>query len=364
MTRLRMAVVGVGHLGKEHARILADLPEVELVGVADVMAEQVEAVATRVGCKAYTNYRSLLQLVDAAVIAVPTCHHHAVASDFLRCGIPVLVEKPLALDVEEAEELVDIAHRQGTILQVGHIERFNPAYESLLGRSFQPKFIECQRLAGFTGRSADVSIVLDLMIHDLDLVLNLVGSPVRAVQAMGVSIFGGPEDVADARVTFVNGCVAHFAASRASYVAQRSMHIWAPEGFLSLDFAKKQLTLVQPSENVRAYGLDPRKLDRASFARIKDDLFGKHLETLSLDCNSGPDGLTRELKHFADCVVRGRRPRISGQEGRDAIALADRILASLRAHPWEGHPAGATGPMDLPRPLGKLFHPASDAAAA
>jgi predicted dehydrogenase len=187
MSRLRVAVVGVGHLGKEHARILATLPDVELVGVVDPNISQVESVAQRCGTQAFTDHRALLPLVDAAVIAAPTSHHFAVAADFLSRGLPLLVEKPIAQTIRQAEEMVELAERNGALLQVGHIERFNPAFEELLRHPLQPKFITCERYSGFSGRSTDIGVVLDLMIHDLDLVLALVRSPVRTVEALGVA---------------------------------------------------------------------------------------------------------------------------------------------------------------------------------
>ena len=214
-----MAVIGVGHLGKEHARILAGLPEVELVGVADVNLEQAQAIAGRLACCAYASHRPLLHLADAAVLAVPTVHHYVLAAEFLRRGIPLLVEKPLASSLEQAEELVEIARRQRLVLQVGHIERFNPAFEALRRYHFQPKFVECERVGPFTGRSTDIGVVLDLMIHDLDLLLALIQSPVRSVEALGVAIFGGQEDIANARLQFANGCVANLTTSRASPVS-------------------------------------------------------------------------------------------------------------------------------------------------
>ncbi len=227
MVRLRLAVIGVGHLGKEHARILSGLPGVELVGVADVNAAQAETVAQRCGTRAFGDYRSLLPLVDAAVVVVPTFQHHAVAADFLRRGIPILVEKPLAADVTQAAELVELARRQAVVLQVGHIERFNPAFEELTRRPFRPRFVSCERIGPFTGRSTDIGAVLDLMIHDLDLLLALVQCPVREVEALGLSVLGGHEDVAQARLLFENGCVANLSVSRVSAAAVRRMQMWA-----------------------------------------------------------------------------------------------------------------------------------------
>jgi predicted dehydrogenase len=363
MTRLRLAVIGVGHLGKEHARILAGLSDAELVGVADVNAAQAEAVALRCGTQAFADYRALLPRVDAAVVVVPTVHHHAVAADFLRRGIPVLIEKPLAPDPAQAEELVSLARLQGVTLQVGHIERFNPAFEELTRRPLRPKYVNCQRVGSFTGRSTDIGAVLDLMIHDLDLLLALVRSPVRDVQALGLSVLGGHEDVAQARVVFENGCVADLTANRVGAAPARRMQVWAAEGFASVDFAKKRLALVQPSDELRRQRLDPRRLDAAALARLKAELYGGHLQTLDLDCQGG-DQLTRELEDFLHCVRTGERPRASGEDGLGAVALAARVLEALRGHAWEGVAGGPAGPLDLPAPLGSLFLPARGGAAA
>jgi predicted dehydrogenase len=363
MSRLRLAVIGVGHLGKEHARILSGMPQVELVGVADVNLEQAQAVARRCNTQAFANYWPLLNLVDAAVIAVPTVEHHAVAGDFLRRGISLLVEKPLADNLERANELVALAEQHDAILQVGHIERFNPAFEELQRRPLRPLFIQCERLSGFTGRSTDIGAVLDLMIHDLDLVLALVQSPVQAVQALGAVLFGGHEDMVYAHVSFANGCVAIFAASRANPTAVRRMRLWGAEGYATIDFARRRLQLVQPSEEVRRHGLDPRRLDPGRRALLKDALFGRYLHTLELDCNHG-DQLTRELEEFVHCLQTGSRPRVPGTAGRDALALADRILDSVRRHSWTGSSAGPTGPTSLPAPLGPLFQPPAAASGA
>lgn len=355
MPRLRIAVIGVGHLGKEHARILATLPEVELVGVADVNQEQAQAVARRCDTQAFGTYWPLLNLVDAAAVAVPTVHHHAIASEFLKRGIPLLVEKPLALDLQQAQELVELAQQNRALLQVGHIERFNPAFEELQRRPLQPKFIEGQRLGPFTGRSTDIGAVLDLMIHDLDLLLTLVQAPVRSVEAIGAALFGGHEDVVTARLSFANGCVANLTASRASPRPLRQMRIWAPEGYVNLDFARRNLTLVQPTEPLRQNGL--------AMCRLEPGLFSAHYQSREIDCNRG-DQLTRELQDFVRCVQIGTQPRVSGAEGRDALAVAARILDCVRTHQWNGNADGPIGLGRMPLPLGRLFEPADGEMAA
>jgi predicted dehydrogenase len=355
MNRLRMAVVGVGHLGKEHARILAGLNDVELVGVVDISAEQARLVAERCGTTAYTDYLPLLDRVDAVVVAAPTIHHHAVATRILERGVPALVEKPIATTVAEADDLVRVARERGVPLQVGHIERFNPAFEDLLRRPLQPKFVECERHGPFTGRSTDIGVVLDLMIHDLDLLLTLVASTVTHVEALGLAVFGGNEDVVNARLKFANGCVANVTASRVSQHPKRRLRVWAPEGYAGLDFVTKKLLLVQPSPQLRRQGLQVANLDPAGKALLKDEIFGKHLHSLEIDCGRS-DQLTSELKHFVHCVRTGTQPRVTGENGRDALALAERILDSVRAHAWNG-PADLTavGIHGFPAPLGPLF---------
>jgi predicted dehydrogenase len=364
MGRLRMAVIGVGHLGKEHARILAGLPDVELVGVADVNLDQAQVVAQRCGTQAYADYWPLLNLVDAVTIAAPTTHHHALAAEFLRRGLPVLVEKPLAATLEEGQALVELSRQHGAALQVGHIERFNPAFEELARRPLQPKFVECERLGPFSGRSTDIGVVLDLMIHDLDLLLALVRAPVRSVEAVGVTVYGRNEDVANARLVFANGCVANVSASRVGPAPRRRMRVWGPEGYAHLDFAQRHLTLVQPSDQLRRQGLEHRNLDPAGLALLKQEIFGRHLQVLRLDHPPEGDQLTRELQHFAHCVRTGERPRVRGEEACEALALAARILESLRAHPWDGQAGGPAGPLHLPAPLGPLFQPRQGGAAA
>jgi predicted dehydrogenase len=355
MKRLRMGVVGVGHLGKEHARILSTLPDVELVGVADPHAAQAEAVALRCNTRAFPTHQPLAPLVDAAVIAAPTFTHHAIACDFLSRGVPVLVEKPLTADAGQAEELVALAGRRGVVFQVGHIERFNPAFEAMQRLPLQPKYISTERCGGFTGRSTDVGAVLDLMIHDLDLILALVRSPVRAVEAFGAAVLGGYEDLAQARLTFADGCVADVRASRVHPAPVRRMQVWAPEGFVAADLAARKLTLTQPAAHLRQGRIDSRRLDASTAASLKADLFGRHLQVREIECGAAGDQLTHELQEFIHCVRTGSRPRVDGRAGCDAVALAGRVLESMAGHRWNGEQEGPAGPWRLPAPLGPLF---------
>src|SRR5947209_208814 len=363
MAPLRMAVIGVGHLGQAHARVLSTLDDVELVGVADVSAAQARQVADRHNCRAYTHFGPLLDRADAACIVVPTCHHHSVAGAFLERGIPLLIEKPIAPTVEQAGELVDLARRTGAVLQVGHIERFNPAFEALSGRPIRPKFVECERHGPFTGRSTDIGAVLDLMIHDLDLLNALDGSDVVDVEARGITVFGGQEDLVNARLRFASGCVAHVTASRISPKPKRRLRIWAAEGYAGIDFMQGRLSLVQPSDELRRHGLNVVHLDPARRGALKDEIFTRFLNGQERVCSSSEDQLTRELRHFVDCVRTGSRPRVSGEDGLAAVSLATRVLASLRQHEWEGRADGPKGPSNMPLPIGRLFDYEDRAAA-
>ena len=352
MKPLKVAVVGVGHLGRHHARILASLPDVELVAVVDHRLEQAQSVAQACGGSTWasTDHRALIGQVDAVSVAVPTRFHRQVAGDFLERGIPCMVEKPLATTLLEAEELVELAEARSVPLQVGHIERFNPALSTLDGLAFRPKYIAAERLGTYTFRSTDIGVVLDLMIHDIDLVLSMIAAPVKSVAAVGVGVFGGFEDVANARVEFEDGCVANLTASRASFQAVRKMRLFAPEGYVTLDFATKRGTLIRPSDRLRHGEIDLEGVDLTQPAAVKERLFGKILRVDQVQ-GEGREPLALELEDFVAAVRTGSRPRVTGHDGLKAIRLADRILRSLEAHAWEGSPGGPTGPHQLPEPI-------------
>jgi predicted dehydrogenase len=340
MNRLRVAVIGVGHLGQHHARILAALPEVDLVAVADSRPEQAQTIADRFGTRAVSDYHQLLDRVDAVSIAVPTHLHREVAGTFLSRGIPALVEKPLASSLAEAELLVSLSQSTRALLQVGHIERYNPALSALAQSTIRPKYIHAERLSTYTFRSTDIGVVLDLMIHDIDLVLSMVGSPVRTVSAVGVSLFGDHEDVANARIEFQDGTIANLTASRASYAAMRKMRIWGSEGYASLDFATKQATLVQPSEEFLRGEVDMDGVDTNQPMAVKEHLFGRVLRVDKVQ-TAGSEPLALELEEFVKGVRGQLRPRVCGDDALRAMRMADQVLKSLNAHRWEGDPAHA-----------------------
>jgi predicted dehydrogenase len=323
---------------------------VELVGVVDARPEQGRAVAESCRTAHYSDYRDLLGRVDAVSVAVPTVDHREVAGAFLERGIPAMVEKPLATTMVEAEELVELADRRATLLQVGHIERFNPALSTLDGLAFRPKYIAAERLGTYTFRSTDIGVVLDLMIHDIDLILSMIAAPVRSVSAVGVSVFGGHEDVANARIEFDDGCVASLTASRASFQAVRKMRLFGPEGYVTLDFAARHATIVRPSDRLRRGEIDLDGLDLGQPAAVKERIFGKILRVDQVQAE-GREPLALELEDFVQAIRTGSRPRVTGADALRAIRLADQVLRSLRSHAWEGTPGGPTGPHHLPEPL-------------
>jgi predicted dehydrogenase len=331
MNKLRIAVIGAGRLGGFHAQKLAARPDVELLAIVDPIPESRDKVAAACHCTALADYTGLLPQLDGAVIAAPTTLHHQIARECLEAGVPLLVEKPICTTRADADELVAIAQRRNVVLQVGHVERFNPAFHAAAPHVRNPKYIEAVRSSGFTFRSTDVGAVLDLMIHDIDLVLSLVKSPLRKVEALGASVVGGHEDVANARLEFASGCVASISASRVSYEAVRRMHVWTAESFVAVDFAARTATTVRPSEALlkRQFSVDaltPAQLDhyRAHFAE-------EHLprEQLTFDA---VDALALEIDDFIEAIRTPRQPRVTGEAGRDALAVAEEILARINAH--------------------------------
>jgi len=359
VNRLKFAVIGAGRLGGFHAEKLARHPQVELVAVVDPLAAARERVAEACRTEARADYRGLAGELDAAVIAAPTRLHHQVAMELLRAGVHVLVEKPMCATRAQAEELVDLARSNGLVLQVGHVERFNPAFHAAAARVRDPKYVEAVRAGSFTFRSTDIGVVLDLMIHDIDLVLSLVQSPLRRVEALGISVLGGHEDVANARLEFACGCVAALSASRVSYEAVRRMQIWSFEGFAAIDFASRVATLVHPSETLlrRRFDIDRLSPEQADYYR--QHLAGEHLRRERLEL-AAVDALAMEVEDFIASILTGRSPRVAGEAGRDAVAVAEMILARIRAHAWDGTPEGRTGSLAAPRLPGAVPAPHFD----
>lgn len=328
MTKTRVAVVGCGHLGSIHARLLAGRGDVELVAVVDPAAEMRGRVAAAHGCRGLAEPGELVGLVDAAIVAAPTGLHAAVALPLLAAGIDLLVEKPLAATVEDARAIVIAARRHGRVVAVGHVERFNPAWRTAVAGIGRPLLVESVRQAPFTFRSMDVGVVHDLMIHDIDLVLSLEPGRLEQVEAQGLVATGGHEDAVRARLTFSSGLVADLTASRISPTLRRSLVMWSTEGMLSVDFTAKQVEIVRPSESVRAGDFVAAEVPPADRPALKERFF---TEVLPLERAAVPDANAIACEHddFLEAARTGRAPVVPASAGAAAVEIAARVLDTL-----------------------------------
>lgn len=308
---MRAVVVGVGHLGKHHARILASLPGVTLAGVVDIDTERAGQIAAERGTTAYADVRQVPGTVDVAVVAVPTESHARIAQQLLDAGVHTLVEKPITQTVAEADALIAAARSRNVVLAVGHSERFNPAVVAARPHIKDPRFIEVHRLGQLPGRSLDIDVVLDLMIHDLDLILSLVPSEVDGVEAVGVPVLTPRIDIANARLRFANGCIANLTASRISREPVRKVRFFQQDAYLSIDTAARE---------VEMWRLVPQATGLPTIG-------GGKLEV------AGDEALKGELEDFLGAVRDGRQPAVSGEQGRAALALATRIVELMGHRP-------------------------------
>ncbi|MCA8942286.1 MAG: Gfo/Idh/MocA family oxidoreductase [Planctomycetes bacterium] len=333
MDPIRVAVVGAGHLGKHHARLLHGLDEARLAYVVDSRADVAEQVATAYGAESSTDFRALVGAVDAACVVTPTETHREIAGFLLENGVDVLVEKPIAPTEQAGRELVEIAREHGRILQVGHVERFNSALGALKDLDLAPRYIESQRLAPFSFRSVDIGVVLDLMVHDLDIVLDLIGSEVVSVEAFGGAVFTPAEDMATATLKFENGAIAQLTASRIALKPMRRMRIFSPDGYVSLDFHEAQGTLIQKSPSWDYEKLDLRSVDTSKIDDLWRFVFDGLLKVEQIQLDSG-NPLRDELSSFLGCVRDRAEPVVSGEQGCRAVALACRVLESIKGKTW------------------------------
>ncbi len=307
---LKVAVVGVGHLGKWHADKYAACADCELVAVADTNADNARAIAQKHGAETFTDYRDVIPLVDAISLVVPTSLHYKIGREFLEAGIHCLIEKPITESVAEAETLIRIARDQQLVLQVGHIERFNSVMLGISEHLQQPQFLESTRLAPFTLRATDVSVILDLMIHDIDIILDLVDSPVSRISASGISVLSDTIDIANARLEFENHCVANVTASRISRKRERKLRIFQKDAYLSADFQDKILAVNRKGETDNAEGF--RDITHQEF---------------QFDDN---DALNLEVLDFIDAIKTGKRPLVNGEDGKRAMETAIAITTQIK----------------------------------
>ena len=306
---LKVGVIGVGHLGRYHAEKYRAIGDVELVGVADIQSRRADGVAERLGVRAFYHHQDLLDLVDVVSVAVPTMEHYSVTRDFLEAGVHVLVEKPITRTLEEADKLIALAAKNGLVVQVGHLERFNPAIKAVAGLTEgRPLFIESNRISPFTERGTDVDVILDLMIHDIDITLILAREEPNLVQAIGVPVITPMVDIANARLEFDSGCVANLTASRIAGKSLRNVRIFHQDSYFSIDYRTRQVWIVR---------------------RTPPDASGRpgtKGEPLAIPES---DALEEEIKSFVSSVTSGSAPEVSAEEGRRALAVAHRILADI-----------------------------------
>lgn len=306
---MRTAVIGVGYLGNFHAQKYASIQGSELVGVVDSDPGRAAQVAESCNCRSYTDYRDLIGQVDAVSVVVPTQYHHQVAREFLANGVHVLIEKPITVTIEQADELISLADEGGLVFQVGHLERFNPVMMAAEEALHEPLFVESVRIAPFKPRGTDVNVVLDLMIHDIEIIQHLVKSPVARIDAIGAPVFTGEEDIANARIAFENGCVANVTASRISLKSERKMRIFQRDAYLTLDFQNKKVLVARKGEGELMPGIPN--------VQVKEQTLGES------------DPLLSEISSFLEAIREGRKPQVSGRDGRMALETALKINEAL-----------------------------------
>lgn len=309
MEPIRVGVIGVGYLGKFHAEKYARMKDVKLAGVADVVSERAESVAKRLETESFADYRDLMGKVDAVSVVVPTPLHFAISRDFLENNVDILVEKPIAETLEEADALIEMADSRGSIIQVGHLERFNPAVVALRNVVSRPLFIESHRLSIFNERGTEVDVVLDLMIHDIDIILNLVKFELKSIQAAGVPVVSSCVDIANARLVFENGCVANVTASRISMKNMRKIRIFQKDTYASVDYAGSSITIVRKDGQGAGLPIPGMSMERSCFEKA--------------------DSLQSELGAFVESVKSRQAPLVSARDGRNALCVALGVIEQI-----------------------------------
>jgi predicted dehydrogenase len=328
---LAVGVVGCGRMGKLHARVCSQIPRLKLVGTFDSSADAASAVAQQYSTRSFARLDDLLNEVAAVVIAAPTSFHLDLARQCIERGVACLIEKPLAGDSRSARSIVELARQRGVCVQVGHIERFNPAVRAMANLDIRPRFIEVTRISPLTFRSIDVGVVLDMMIHDIDIVLRLAASKVAKVDAVGVSVIeaGAPEDICNARLTFENGCVANLTASRLALKTERKLRVFSRDCYLTLDYQKKYAMVARRGENLAAIRDAVARLRAGEVKDLSELNFSElvNVEELQID---DVEPLRAEWESFADSVVRRELPAVTAEEGLAAVEVAERIVGAMK----------------------------------
>ncbi len=331
MQKLKVGVIGVGHLGKEHARLCSALPNVDLIGVVDVNEKIGRAVASSCDTRFFTDYKDLIGLVDAVNVVVPTSSHFKIAKDFLENGIHVIVEKPMTGTVFEAKELIRISKLNKLVLQPGYVERFNPAIIAIEKYNVVPRFLECHRLSPYTFRSEDIGVVLDLMIHDLDIILYLSKSKIKRIDAVGINVLSNKEDIANARIVFENNCVANVTASRVSLKSMRKMRLFSEDMYISLDYQKRDAVICRKSPKLSVKNLD---IDSkvSTIADLGNYSFGDLLKREQIKMDNSDEPLRKELESFVNCILFKEEQKVSAEDGLNAVEAAEMILKDIKTN--------------------------------
>lgn len=324
MNKLRTAIIGCGHLGKIHARLASTLPELEVVAVVDPVREAREALAKELNVPAVADYREVAYHLNAAFVVTPTREHHAVALDLLQHGVHVFVEKPITLTASDADELIVASHSTNRVLQVGHVERFNPGLAAARPYLADARFLQATRTSTYTFRSTDIGVVLDLMIHDLDIILSLVDSEVVGIEACGEAVFGPHEDIAHARLSFANGCLANLTASRVSPTTQRTLVAQTASGCVNVDFGARSAQLLSTCAALRNGDLNVHALSPADKQAVREKLFKDYLPITALPGVEG-NAILEEQREFCRAMLLNEAVTVSGEAGRKALAVAEQI---------------------------------------
>ncbi len=325
---MRVGVIGCGRMGRLHARVYSQMPRVKVMGVYDASEDAAAAVADEFAVPLAKTLGQLLESVDAVTIAVPTKYHLEMAEQCIPRKIACLIEKPLAKDVAEAKKIVELAKQYGVTVQVGHIERFNPAIRAMSRLDIQPRFLEVTRISPMTFRSIDVGVVLDMMIHDIDIVLRLANSTVSKIDATGVSVLGEVEDICNARLTFANGCVANLTASRLAMKTARNLRVFSNDAYVSIDYQKRHGIVVRRSGNIEAIREAAAKIRSGEIEDLSQLNYADivHIEELKID---DVEPLRAELDAFVDAIISGSRPVVSAEDGLHAVEVARRIVETI-----------------------------------
>lgn len=335
MSGLRLGVIGGGHLGRIHAKLAHAHDQFSVVAVADPSGESRAQVEQLLGLPTVADYHDLLGKIDAAIVAAPTLAHYEITSTLLRAGIHTLVEKPLAHSADQAQRLVQMAHSHGRVLQVGHVERFNPTWTAVQAHLGRPKFIEAVRAGTYSGRSTDIGVVLDLMIHDLDLILSLDRSPVESIQASGIALLGTHEDMAEARLQLASGCIVNLRASRLATEATRRMQLVTTDGYADINFSASEVQVIKPSPEVVAREVALDELTPAERMAAKDAIFETYLQRQTIAAPAR-NAILDEHHDFALSIQTGCAPSVTGEDGARAVEVATRIVDVLQRHAWDG----------------------------